>query len=65
LYVCKNRLGPDGILYPIKANTAQSKITVLDPNAESDVIDLTDRIDKGHIDEQLKALRSKMSKMSD
>ena len=35
LFVAKNRAGRDGILFPIKIDTARSRFTVLDENAIS------------------------------
>ena len=42
LFVAKNRAGSDGILFPVKIDTARSKITVIDDPTNLSVVDLVE-----------------------
>jgi len=47
LFVAKNRAGRDGILFPIRIDTARSKISVIDDPGELSVIDLVESHNTG------------------
>ena len=47
LFVAKNRAGRDGILFPIRIDTAKSKISVIDDPGELSVIDLVESHNTG------------------
>jgi len=47
IFVAKNRAGKDGILFPVKIDTARSKIEIIDDTSQMSLVDIYDAHNTG------------------